>query len=638
METIKQVGIWIRVSTEMQVKDESPEHHEQRARYYTQSRNWNVAEVYRLEAVSGKTVMQHSETQRMLKDIKTGRITGLVFSKLARLARSTKELLEFADIFRKEGADLISLAEQIDTSSPAGRLFFTIISAMAEWEREEISSRVSASIPIRAKMGKPLGGQASFGYKWLDKELVIDEQEAPIRKLLYELFIECQRKKTTADKLNALGHRTRNGSEFSDTTVHRLLRDPTAKGERRANYTKSLGDGKQWIIKPEEDWVVTACPAIIDEDLWHKCNSILDEQETKRIKTGRKSEYLLAGFVKCECGKSMYVTSTAKNYTCTVCKNRISVADLDEIFQEHLKGYLNDINPQTYFDEAEMVLKEKEQLLSLTIKKRAQLRKQMDELVPLRLNGELDKAHFAELYKPLETQVHQLDSSIPELDAEVDFRKIQLVSSEEVLIEAKALYKEWADMAFEKKRSIIETITEQIAIGKDSITISLAYDSISPNEQTSQHNFILALPCLRYRKNHAKPLPKSCLIDPQTIGEHIKKRRMDLGLFQRDIAQLWNVTEETITNWENGYSEPQIGYYARIAMFLGYEWWRFDISALSGRIQDYRYRNGLSAKRLGQLLGVNMTTIRSWELEERVPRKEQLENLNLLLETTKPLE
>lgn len=107
---------------------------------------------------------------------------------------------------------------------------------------------------------------------------------------------------------------------------------------------------------------------------------------------------------------------------------------------------------------------------------------------------------------------------------------------------------------------------------------------------------------------------------------------MDLGLFQRDIAQLWNVTEETITNWENSYSEPQIVYYPRIAEFLGYEWWRFDTSALSERIQDYRYRNGLSAKRLGQSLGVNMTTIRSWELEDSVPRKQQRENLNLLLD------
>lgn len=137
---------------------------------------------------------------------------------------------------------------------------------------------------------------------------------------------------------------------------------------------------------------------------------------------------------------------------------------------------------------------------------------------------------------------------------------------------------------------------------------------------------ILALPCLRLLKSHAKLLPTSYLINPNTIDEHIKKSRMDLGLFQRDIAQLWNVTEETITNWENGYSEPQIVYYPCIAVFLGYEWWRFDTSTLSGRTQDYRYRNGLSAKRLGQSLGVNMTTIRSWELEESVPRKEQLEN------------
>src|SRR6266700_1205412 len=110
----KSVGIWIRVSTEDQARGDSPEHHEQRARYYADAKSWKVVEVYHLEAVSGKSVITQPEAKRMLRDISSGRITGLVFSKLARLARNTKELLEIADIFQSHDADLISLQESID--------------------------------------------------------------------------------------------------------------------------------------------------------------------------------------------------------------------------------------------------------------------------------------------------------------------------------------------------------------------------------------------------------------------------------------------------------------------------------------------------------------------------------------------
>jgi site-specific DNA recombinase len=70
----------------------------------------------------GKTAREHPETQRMLANISDGTITGLIFSKLARLARITKAWLEFPEEFHAAGADLISLAESIDTSTPAGRI------------------------------------------------------------------------------------------------------------------------------------------------------------------------------------------------------------------------------------------------------------------------------------------------------------------------------------------------------------------------------------------------------------------------------------------------------------------------------------------------------------------------------------
>ena len=111
ISTTKNVGIWLRVSTEDQAKGESPLHHEKRARLYAEAKDWNVVEVYHLEGVSGKSVSAHPEAKRMMADVRSGRITGLIFSKLARLARNTKELLEFSEEFRACGADLVSLQE-----------------------------------------------------------------------------------------------------------------------------------------------------------------------------------------------------------------------------------------------------------------------------------------------------------------------------------------------------------------------------------------------------------------------------------------------------------------------------------------------------------------------------------------------
>lgn len=487
----KAVGIWIRVSTEDQAKGESPEHHEKRAQYYAESKGWDVKEVYHLEAVSGKSVKEHPEAVRMLDDIKSGHITGLIFSKLARLARNTKELLEFADFFREHDADLISLQEAIDTSTAAGRFFYTVIAAMAQWEREEIADRVAASVPIRAKLGKPLGGAAPFGYQWVDRRLVPDPKEAPIRKRLYELFREYKRKETVARLLNKEGYRTRNGSKFGYTTVYRLLRDPIAKGVKRSNYTRRDGkDREKTILKPKSDWIFTEVPAIVSEELWNECNQIIDEQiKKKALQPTKRAVHLFTGLIFCTCGGKMYVPSNNPKYICKKCRNKVGLDDLEEIFHEQLKSFIfSDEEIKNYFEKTDVAIMEKENLVTNLMEESKKVQDDMDHLMQLYLKREIPPDGFSQYYKPLDERLKQIKDRLPELQAEVDFLKIQSISSDEVVHEAKDLHKRWPTLLPDEKRKIVETITERIVVDKSEITITLTQlpsESMTESHQTS---------------------------------------------------------------------------------------------------------------------------------------------------------
>ena len=312
--------------------------------------------------------------------------------------------------------------------------------------------------------------------------LVPDPVEAPVRKLIYELFLEHRRKKTVAKVLNDGGYRTRNGSLFTNTSIDRLLRDSTAKGVRLSNYTRKMsGGGRQMMLKPEEDWVYTPCEPIVSEELWAECNGILNQQERKHTKPAKRTAHLFSGVVYCECGKKMYVPSNNPKYTCSACRNKIAVDDLEEVFHTQLNDFL--FSPDEigiYLNEANRTIKGKDELLQGLFEEERRIKQEMEAVYKLYIDKEISSQGFGQRYKPLEERSNQIGDQIPEVQAEVDFLKIQYLSSDEVIHEAKDLYSRWPQLEPEEKRKIVDNITEKIIIGTDEVTINLSYLPPSP--------------------------------------------------------------------------------------------------------------------------------------------------------------
>jgi site-specific DNA recombinase len=489
-ENTRKAGIWIRVSTEDSARGDSPKHHEQRARDYAKFNGWKVVELYDpagLKGWSGKTVAEHPEFKRMMADVKRGHITTLIFSKLARVARNTRELLDLAEFFRANNADMVSLQEKIDTSSPAGRLFYTMIAALAQWEREEIAERVKGSIVVRAKMGKSLGGAAPFGYRWQENKLVPDPAEAPIRRRLYELFAEHKRHKSVARKLNEEGYRTRNGSRFTDTTVVRLVQDMTAKGLYRANHTYR-DDGGKLLMKPESEWVFTKVEPIIPEELWDRCNEMLKKRKDRRP-LGPKPIHPFAGLLFCGCGQKMYVFSRTPKYVCPGCRNKIPIVDLDAIFKDEVRDFfISREKVREHLSKANEHLAGKRQQLAAHIRQLERVRTEMRKVYQLYQADEINPEGFGKLHRPLQEQEQSLANQLPTLQAEVDALEVHQISAEEVVSEAANLHQLWPELTASQKRTIVESIVEKIVLTGDEIDITLCYLPSSEELTKRQRN------------------------------------------------------------------------------------------------------------------------------------------------------
>jgi transcriptional regulator with XRE-family HTH domain len=116
-----------------------------------------------------------------------------------------------------------------------------------------------------------------------------------------------------------------------------------------------------------------------------------------------------------------------------------------------------------------------------------------------------------------------------------------------------------------------------------------------------------------------KPIPEAYPKTLQTIGDHLRKRRLDLKLYQKDIAKLIGVTTDTITNWEKNRVGPTLKFIPKVIDFLGYDPLPDSAPTTGQQIKLYRRKHGLSIKILAKILNIDQTTLARWEKGESKP-------------------
>lgn len=298
------VALYIRVSTDEQAKEGfSIPAQKERLIQYVQSQNWDIFDFYIEEGVSAKDT-NRPELQRLLYDISKRKIDIVLVYRLDRLTRSVLDLYQLLQDFEKHEVKFKSATEVYDTTSAIGRLFLTLVAALAQWERENLAERVRFGMEQMVRQERRPGGPPPFGFELIDQKLVVNEQEAVAVRFIYDRYLQGTGMVSIAVECNQLGYRTKKGNEFKRTAIFDILNNPAYYGALRWNY-KEYGSGTK--LNAPEDWLLLedVYPAIIEKETFEQAQLIMQRKRSMHPRQV-SSIYVFSGLLRCaRCGSSM---------------------------------------------------------------------------------------------------------------------------------------------------------------------------------------------------------------------------------------------------------------------------------------------------------------------------------------------
>ena len=360
----RRVGLLTRVSTERQAMTEegSLKNQLQRLRAHVEYKvdvcgeAWTEAAVYELKAVSGKDALRSADMQRLFSDIVSGRINTVACTALDRVSRSVADFLRFFEVLNEHGVEFVCLKQNYDTTSPQGKLFITIMMALAQFEREQTAERTRDATAARADRGLWNGGRL-IGYD-LDSERkgypVPNADEVALVNFAFDTYLVTGSIKLTMEALNARGYRTKSytsrrgihhrGTSFTTSSVQYLLKNPAYIGRKEINKSAKVRGKREYKL------VDAVWPGIVD---------VAKFQETQRFmaSNGRSNHngampirhtYVLSGILHCgRCGSPMEGRSGNGRlgvkyfyYACrnAACNLKVTASEVEDAVLDRLGG------------------------------------------------------------------------------------------------------------------------------------------------------------------------------------------------------------------------------------------------------------------------------------------------------------
>lgn len=464
--------------------------------YIKRNTNWTFVNGY-VDRARGESTHNRVNFNKMMEDSKLGLFDLILTKEISRFARDTVDSITKTRELLSNGVGVYFINDSLNTLSADSELHLTIMASLATEEVRKLSERVKFGHKQAIKNGNVLGNSRIFGYDKQDCKLTINEKEAEMVKLIFELYGTGDYSARAIEKeLKNRGYLGRNGTPIAHNTITGIIQNPKYKGYYCGNKVRITDyRTKKQRFLPEEEWVMykdetgETVPAIVSEDLWNRCNSIFNKRSSivKSHRTSIKNSSVFTGKIWCGAHdkpfwRTNYSNSKTKGRTIHqwICSEKrkngaracATVSIMENELYSVLSDYFIDIaeNIDEYvtdflrlYDETERADDQAKQIDMLKAKLSKENTKR-DKLLELYVDGTITKSEFSERNAKIGIEISNLEEDIIELQKRNISEKEYRRELKEIENYFRTMYDPATQMTKEQVDAMTEAIVERITV------------------------------------------------------------------------------------------------------------------------------------------------------------------------------